>query len=43
MIENLGLEVRVLSNLIYNRLNQTKMETKSFGAKRGKGNLSERY
>lgn len=26
-IENLGLEVRILSNLIYNKLNQTVMET----------------
>lgn len=26
-IENLGLEVRVLSNLIYNKLNQMTMET----------------
>ena len=26
-IENLGLEVRVLSNLIYNKLNQATMET----------------
>ena len=29
MIENLGLEVRVLSNLIYNKLNQTTMETEN--------------
>lgn len=29
MIENLGLEVRVLSNLIYNKLNQTAMETEN--------------
>ena len=29
MIENLGLEVRVLSNLIYNRLKQTTMETEN--------------
>lgn len=28
-IENLGLEVRVLSNLIYNKLNQLTMETES--------------
>lgn len=27
VIENLGLEVRVLSNLIYNKLNQMTMET----------------
>lgn len=29
MIENLGLEVRVLSNLIYNKLNQTTMEAEN--------------
>lgn len=29
MIENLGLEVRVLSNLIYNKLNQMTMETEN--------------
>lgn len=29
MVENLGLEVRVLSNLIYNKLNQTTMEAEN--------------
>lgn len=29
MIENLGLEVRVLSNLVYNKLNQMTMETEN--------------
>lgn len=28
-IENLGLEVRILSNLIYNKLNQTTMEAEN--------------
>ncbi len=28
-IENLGLEVRILSNLIYNKLNQMTMETEN--------------